>query len=83
MSGSHSDGRAVIFNGRESEKGEIREIKINEQKRSICQSFFPSGLKLLKQHFSFLFILMFISNVYVPGSLIVFNAIFTRMSPRI
>lgn len=58
-------------------KGEIREIKINEQKRSICQSFFPSGLKLLKQHFSFLFILMFISNVYVPGSLIVFNNIYT------
>lgn len=56
-------------------KEEIREIKINEQKRSICHFFFSqSGHKLLKQHFSFLFILMFISTVYVPG--IGLNALF-------
>lgn len=57
-------------------KEEIREIKINEQKRKFCLFFFfpQSGLKLLKQHFSFLFILMFISTVYVPG--IGLNALF-------
>lgn len=56
-------------------KEEIREIKINEQKRNICLFFFSqSGLKHLKQHFYFLFILMLISTVYVPG--IGLNALF-------